>query len=94
MEKLLTPAECAERTGLSLDWIRQVLRSGELAHIRVGTAPAGHRDKRKYMVAPSDLEAWLQHKKETPRVVTVSDKTVDAWRKAGRQNGRYQSKNA
>lgn len=85
MEKLLTPEQCAERTGLSVGWIRQVLKSGELSHIRVGTAYDGHRDKRKYMVAPSDLDEWLQRKKTTPRIVTVKDKTVNEWRKAGRR---------
>lgn len=93
MEKLLTVEECAERTGFTVNWMRTILRDGEVACIRIGNEPEpGRKDNRKYMVAPSDLEAYLQAKKSKPRIITVRDKTVDEWRKESirRRYGNHQ----
>lgn len=90
MERLLTTEECAERTGFSVNYMRQILRQGDLPAVRVGNQDPGKRDQRKYLVDPADLTQYIMDKKQRNVRIGVRDKTVRAWREASRrQDGNH-----
>jgi excisionase family DNA binding protein len=56
-DRLLTPAELADRLGMSLGWVRDHWQAGDLPGYRIG---------RNVRFRESDVDAWLDARRRGP----------------------------
>lgn len=70
---MLTSRQAAEYLGISLDHLRRLLRSGNIASVDVGSRGG----RRTYRIKQVDLDAWIAERKVVGR---VNDERVRSWR--------------
>ena len=80
--KLLTIQEAAERVGVSSGYMRELLQSGEITHVRLGPPPAkGKMDKRRYRIDEEELEAYIRLRTVAGTMRGVKDVNIREWRR-------------
>jgi len=68
-EKLLTIAELAAETGLTIDALYRLVACGDLAAIRITTGPAKkYRTHGRIRIQRSDWEDWVRRHRTPARV--------------------------
>lgn len=81
-QRLLTIPEAAERIGISVGYMRELLQAGEIAHIRLGTPPPrGQMDRRRYRITEEDLAHYIEMRRVAGTMRGVRDQTVREWRR-------------
>jgi excisionase family DNA binding protein len=68
LERLLSPEEIADATGLHYQSVLDFIRRGDLRALKIGN---------RWKIRPEDYEAWLESKRTLPREpVQRSDRTA------------------
>jgi len=68
LERLLSPDEIADATGLHYQSVLDFIRRGDLRALKIGN---------RWKIRPEDYEAWLESKRTAPRApVQRSDRTA------------------